>query len=95
MYTVPSICEPIHGQPVAHYEELYPHLIGLDLADDAEEASPCEIEVLVGSDFYWDLITRVRFDEDLLDQLQSIQGLDGYSLDPHVYLLRLKGSLMD
>jgi hypothetical protein len=32
-------------------------LNGLDLADDIEETSPHEIDVLVGSDFYWDLIT--------------------------------------
>jgi hypothetical protein len=57
MFTVPSICEPIHGQPIVHYQELYPHLNGLDLADNIEEASPREIDVLVGSNFYWDLIT--------------------------------------
>ena len=27
MFTVPSVCEPIHGQPVAQYQELYPHLM--------------------------------------------------------------------
>ena len=57
MFTVPTICEPIHGQPVVHYQELYPHLNGLDLADNTEATSPREIDMLVGSDFYWDLIT--------------------------------------
>ena len=51
MFTVPSICEPIHGQPPVRFQELYPHLHGLDLADDSEKASPHEVDMLVGSDF--------------------------------------------
>ncbi len=57
MFTVPTICEPILGKPIMHYQGQYPHLHGLDLADDTEGTSSCEIDVLVGSDFYWDLIT--------------------------------------
>ena len=57
MFTVLTICESIREEPVAYYQQLYTHLSGLELADSSTESSSHEVDVLVGSDFYLDLIT--------------------------------------
>ncbi|KAL5497136.1 hypothetical protein EMCRGX_G013555 [Ephydatia muelleri] len=58
---VPSICEPIAGQPVTLARDTYPHLFGLNLADDSSASESLDISVLIGADHYWKLATgRVR-----------------------------------
>ena len=47
---LPFICEPITGQPVALAWNTYPHLFGLNLADDSESLA---IAILIGADPYW------------------------------------------
>ena len=51
----PTICSPLQT-PVAVSQ--YPHLQGLELADDnlLDHNSDC-IDVLIGSDHYWDIVT--------------------------------------
>ena len=52
---VPSICEPIAGQPVTLARDTYPHLFGLNLADDSSASESLDISVLIGADHYWKL----------------------------------------
>ena len=55
---VPLICLPIKNQPVAFARENFEHLRGLDLADSGGED---EVDLLIGSDFYWELMSgKVR-----------------------------------
>ena len=51
---VPTICEPLIGQLINVCKTQNPHLTGLELAD---QESRLEVDVLVGSDYYWDLVT--------------------------------------
>ena len=50
--TFPTICSPLPSRVKINF----PHLEGLELADDLN-GSPDSIDVLVGSDFYWDIVT--------------------------------------
>ncbi len=48
-----------------HCEVRYPHLALLELADSSDGRSPIGIDVLLGSDHYWDLLTgEVRRDTE-------------------------------
>ena len=51
------ICEPLASQTIAFCQNNYEHLSGLDLADSSDGHSRLEVDILVGSDQYWDLIT--------------------------------------
>ena len=55
--TVPFICEPLTSQPTLYASENYPHLANLELADYANEQDELSVDVLVGSDHYWKLVT--------------------------------------
>ena len=58
---VPSICEPIAGQPITLARDTYPHLFGLNLADNSGMSESLGINVLIGADHYWKLVTgKVR-----------------------------------
>ena len=54
---VPFICNPLTSQPINRSGENYEHLLGLDLADSANIADSLEVDVLIGSDSYWSLVT--------------------------------------
>ena len=56
MFVVPHICEPVCKQPLEECPGRYPHLFGLDLADDFTKG-PHVIDMLIGSDFYWRIVT--------------------------------------
>ena len=65
---VPSICEPIAGQPVTLARDTYPHLFGLNLADDSSVSESLDISVLTeqtttGS---WQQVECVVARQDLL-----------------------------
>ena len=53
LYVVPTICEPLVGQPIAACTEQHPHLLGLELAN----FSSLSVDVFIGSDYYWELVT--------------------------------------
>ena len=57
LFTVPLICEPLSAQPISLCSEKYSHLSQLDLADLSNSESQLEVDVLIGSDHYWDLVT--------------------------------------
>eukprot|EP00731_Ephydatia_muelleri_P024186 Em0016g457a len=56
LFVVPHICEPLCKQPLEECLEHYPHLAGLELADDFTKG-PHVIDMLIGSDFYWHIVT--------------------------------------
>ena len=57
LFVTSVICEPLFSQPISTCIGKYPHLANLHLADWAEEGSRLGIDILVGSDYYWDFIT--------------------------------------
>jgi len=64
--TVPFICEPLSYQPVAYTKQCYSHLANLELADPSRVGEELQIDALIGSDHYWQLVTG-----------QTIQGDSG------------------
>ena len=54
LFVVPHICDPLSVQPVC---TCYQHLSGLDLANRYSESEIPEIDLLIGSDTYWDIVT--------------------------------------
>ena len=54
---VPSICNPLTSQPIDHSSQSYDHLSNLELADSAEMTDAIEVDVLIGSDVYWEFAT--------------------------------------
>ena len=54
---VPFICNPLTSQPIDLSRNSYEHLHGLELADSADVGDTLEIDLLIGSDVYWNLAT--------------------------------------
>ena len=54
---VPCICNPLTAQPIGYSQERYDHLMGLDLSDSANASESLDIDMLIGSDLYWQLVT--------------------------------------
>ena len=57
LYVVPTICEPLTEQPISDCVQAHPHLLGLDLADSSNPTSGLPVDLLVGADYYWKLVT--------------------------------------
>jgi len=57
LHVVPTICEPISSQPILTSVEAHDHLLQLDLADSADGRSRLPVDILVGCDYYWELVT--------------------------------------
>ena len=57
LYMIPTICEPLVRQPISACVKQYPHLMGLQLADFSSTELSMPVDVLIGSDFYWQLVT--------------------------------------
>lgn len=57
LYVMPTICEPLVGQPVSAYIKQQPHLQGLELADSSNTKASMQVDILIGSDYYWQLVT--------------------------------------
>jgi hypothetical protein len=56
-FVVPAICQPLRHQTTQAAQEIYHHLEGLNLADLNAGEEELEVDILVGSDQYWNLIT--------------------------------------
>ena len=54
---VPLISSPLTSQPITTSGECHEHLLGLELADSADGNDVLEMDVLIGSDWYWSLVT--------------------------------------
>ena len=57
LFAVPTICEPLASQPISLCAERYDYLSQLRLADPSSNESQMEVDVLIGSDHYWELTT--------------------------------------
>ena len=57
LFVVPKICQPLIGQPISSCIDAHRHLAALDLADCSTGDSSMEVDILVGSDYYWELAT--------------------------------------
>ena len=57
LYVVPTICEPLVGQAITACIERNSKLMGLDLADYSDGATSLHVDLLIGSDYYWDPVT--------------------------------------
>ena len=65
LLTTPTICEPLTAQPISVCADSYEHLSELELADSSDGNTPLEIDLLIGSDYYWQLTTgRVSRGDD-------------------------------
>lgn len=56
-YSVPLICTPVVKQTVQDAQEKYEHLANLKMADPISGYDDAEIDLLIGSDQYWNLVT--------------------------------------
>ena len=62
---VPIVCDPVCHQPVSLTQRTYDYLSGLDLADSSTSGAELDIDVLIGSDYYWTLVTgRILRNQD-------------------------------
>ena len=57
LFVVPMICEPLIGQPISECIKGNRHLATLELADFADGNSALTVDILIGSDYYWELVT--------------------------------------
>ena len=57
LINMPSICEPLTAQPISLCLKKYNHLNHLDLADWSSGVEALHIDVLIGADYYWELVT--------------------------------------
>ena len=75
-YSVPTICSSLTGQEVRVAREKFPELIGSALFKENEEIKDKEINLLIGSDYYWTIINNDirRCDENGLVAISSKLG---------------------
>ncbi len=57
-FSVPVICSPIPNQAVELAVKQYPHLSGLNLADNNSPSNDVDIDILIGADFYWNFVSN-------------------------------------
>ena len=57
LLVVPLICEPLTYQPISFCRVNFDHRYDLDLADLSNSSSCAAVDILIGSDLYWDLVT--------------------------------------
>ena len=57
LFVIPVICEPLVGQPISSSVDADHHLAALDLADFSTGDLPMNVDVLIGCDYYWQLVT--------------------------------------
>ena len=57
LFTIPHVCEPVACQPISICKENFDHLMTLDLADPSDGSSPLDIDILIGSDCYWEFVS--------------------------------------
>ena len=57
LFTVPFICQPLTAQPIDLCASKYQHLTDLDLADSSSGEPTMDVDLLIGSNYYWDLTT--------------------------------------
>ena len=53
---VSEISYPLRNQNLSHAKKNYEHLKGLKLADSNDDNQPLDVDILIGSDLYWEFI---------------------------------------
>ena len=62
LLTVPLICEPLCGQPISCISENYEYKSRLELADHSYGEDKLNVDMLIGSDQYWNLVRNWQRD---------------------------------
>ena len=57
LYVVPTICDPLVNQPIATCIEKTTSFKSLDFADYSDGKSSLRVDILIGSGYYWELVT--------------------------------------
>ena len=57
MFVVPTICSPLACQPISVCVKHNRSLSRLDFADKSDGQNSLQVDMLVGSDYYWSLVT--------------------------------------
>uniref|UniRef100_A0A1X7TCC6 DUF1758 domain-containing protein n=1 Tax=Amphimedon queenslandica TaxID=400682 RepID=A0A1X7TCC6_AMPQE len=57
LMVVPLICEPLVGVSLRDCIRGYDHLKDLDLADPGTNGDVIELDILIGLDYYWDIVS--------------------------------------
>ena len=57
LFVVPHICNPLMAQPASNLFRRYFHLSHLKFADNNEGNASLEVDLLIGSDAYWSIVT--------------------------------------
>ena len=57
MSTMKDVCDPVQRQPITPCQHMYPYLSGHKLANSGDSTTQLQVDVLIGSDHYWSLIT--------------------------------------
>lgn len=57
LVAVPLICEPLCGQPIVCAVKQLPELSHLDLADTSTCTDNLNVDILIGCDYYWQIVT--------------------------------------
>ncbi|XP_044165250.1 uncharacterized protein LOC122949186 [Acropora millepora] len=74
-FVVPLICDPLQNQSIVHANVTHAHLRGLRLADYSTGEDDLMVDILVGSDQYWQLVSgKVLRGEDGLTAIQTRLG---------------------
>ncbi len=95
--TTPIICEPLPAQPIALCINSYEHLLELRLADSSDGNATMEVDLLVGSDYYWELTTgRVSRGEDgaVETKLGWVGFCQAQSQQPMSHTLRVDATML-
>ena len=56
-FCTPVVCSPLTNQRIEFVKENYPHLTGLELADNTDCQSELKIDILIGMDYYFSILT--------------------------------------
>ena len=77
------------AQPIDTSKASYKHLSGLELADSGHMGDDLEVDLLIGSDHNWKLVTK----EEMQDLSQLRPSLDGCCLGLLKHLRRAPQSI--
>ena len=74
-FVIPLICDPLQSQSIVHASVTHAHLRGLKLADYSTGEDDIMVDILVGSDQYWQLVSgKVVRGEDGPTAIQTKLG---------------------
>ena len=57
LYVVSTVCDPLVSQPIATCIKKISSFKGLYFADYSDGKSALQVDVFIGSDYYWELVT--------------------------------------